>query len=313
MSSIDQPCPVCLLPAILRDFGVDCVSLKCPACGTHIVSNTVIMMLPSKLPTERHRAVLRHALRKRSGGAAKDVVTSYLLDLLLVDPRLPGVKEQTDTLVRIVGDKQRNADVGKSIKIPNDEAVASIGAMSIDGIRFIVEELTSRKLLQPRNPEHYALTFDGWEMYEQLQRQHNEGPIAFMAMKFGDQSVDHAYRNCFKPAAKRAGFELRTLNEGQTAGLIDNRMRVELRKSRFVVADLTYANSGAYWEAGYAEGIGRPVIYTCEKSWFSEKKTHFDTNHCLTIRWDAEDLPAAQNELADCIRATLPTEARLSD
>jgi nucleoside 2-deoxyribosyltransferase len=44
---------------------------------------------------------------------------------------------------------------------------------------------------------------------------------------------------------------------------IDDQMRVALRTSRFVVADLTRGNRGAYWEAGFAEGLGRPVIYTC--------------------------------------------------
>jgi len=35
-------------------------------------------------------------------------------------------------------------------------------------------------------------------------------------------------------------------------------------------------NPGAYWEAGYAEGLGKPVIYTCEEAKFVEA-SHFDT------------------------------------
>ena len=41
-------------------------------------------------------------------------------------------------------------------------------------------------------------------------------------------------------------------------------MRVQIRASRFVICDLTHGNRGAYWEAGFAEGIGRPVIFVCE-------------------------------------------------
>ena len=38
-----------------------------------------------------------------------------------------------------------------------------------------------------------------------------------------------------------------------------------VRDAAFVISDLTHDNSGAYWEAGYAEGLGKPVIYICEE------------------------------------------------
>jgi nucleoside 2-deoxyribosyltransferase len=59
------------------------------------------------------------------------------------------------------------------------------------------------------------------------------------------------------------GFILRRLDDEPKAGLIDDRMRAEIQASRFVIVDLTHMNRGAYWEAGYAEGLGKPVIYTC--------------------------------------------------
>ena len=42
-------------------------------------------------------------------------------------------------------------------------------------------------------------------------------------------------------------------------------MLVEIRRARFLLAELTGDNSGVYWEAGYATGLGRPVFYTCQK------------------------------------------------
>jgi hypothetical protein len=78
-----------------------------------------------------------------------------------------------------------------------------------------------------------------------------------MAMQFGDAEFNRVVNDCFKPAVKAAGFELRLLTDGQPAGLIDDQLRVALRTARFVIADLTHANNGAYWEAGFAEGLGR--------------------------------------------------------
>ena len=62
-------------------------------------------------------------------------------------------------------------------------------------------------------------------------------------------------------------------------------MRVKIRDAKFVIADLTHDNNGAYWEAGYAEGLGKPVVYICEKTKFEDKNngTHFDVNHCTTL------------------------------
>jgi nucleoside 2-deoxyribosyltransferase len=87
---------------------------------------------------------------------------------------------------------------------------------------------------------------------------------------------------------------------------------VEIRRSRFLVVDLTDDNRGAYWEAGFGEGLGKPVIYTCEKAHF-EKGIHFDTNHHQTIVWQSSDLASAAQRLKDTIRATLPAEAKMSD
>jgi hypothetical protein len=108
------------------------------------------------------------------------------------------------------------------------------------------------------------------------------------------------------------------MTDGQPAGLIDDQMRVALRTSRFVVADLSHGNRGAYWEAGFAEGLGRPVIYTCHKdSWDKvengERLVHFDTGHLLTIPWELEKLEEAGKQLTATIRATLPAEAQMID
>jgi hypothetical protein len=76
-------------------------------------------------------------------------------------------------------------------------------------------------------------------------------------------------------------------------------------------ADLTHDNRGAYWEAGFAEGAGRPVIYTCKKGHIPA--VHFDRNHHLIVEWDPDDLPKTAARLKATIRATMPAEAKLTD
>jgi hypothetical protein len=158
-----------------------------------------------------------------------------------------------------------------------------------------------------------TLSFEGWKRYEELHAGRSESKKAFMAMPYGDDLVDRVFRECFKPAVARAGFELVRLDERPKAGLIDDRLRVEILTSRFLISDLTHGNHGAYWEAGFAEGKGKPVIYTCRRSYFDENGTHFDASHHLTVRWEPENLHEAAHELTATIRATLPAEAKMND
>ena len=74
-----------------------------------------------------------------------------------------------------------------------------------------------------------------------------------------------------------------------------------------MIADITHENRGVYFEAGYAEGIGRPVIYTCRTDTFKPETghPHFDVNHHLHVTWD--DPPSADQleKLSLTIRHTL--------
>ncbi len=119
--------------------------------------------------------------------------------------------------------------------------------------------------------------------------------------------------SCFKPAVAETGFQLVLLRDKPRAGPIDNHLRAEIRSSRFLLADLTTDNAGAYWEGGFAEGLGKPVIYLCEKSAFDNRGTHFDTNHCQTVIWDPNDKERGASDLKATIRATLPGEAIPAD
>jgi nucleoside 2-deoxyribosyltransferase len=160
------------------------------------------------------------------------------------------------------------------------------------------------------------LTMAGWARYRDLIRSGAGSTHAFMAMKFGEPEMEALFSNSLQPAVKETGFDLRTTRDQEAAGSIDNRMRVEIRTSRFLVCDLTHANCGAYWEAGFAEGLGRPVIYICRSDVLQDGHTsrpHFDVRQQLIIAWNPSDLQPAMEQLKATIRATMPGEARMSD
>jgi hypothetical protein len=220
-------------------------------------------------------------------------------------------------LILWIGDNQPS--LGSRAGATGEFLSAWIGAGLTGGnadLGWVLGEIEQRGLLSRaggEGPLRLMLTMEGWQRYEALKHKQETSRTAFMAMKFGDATLNDVVERCFKPAVAQTGFELRLLTDKQPAGLIDNQMRAAILSARFLIADLTHGSHGAYWEAGFGEGLNLPVIYTCEATKWEDSKTHFDTNHMVTIKWDTSDLDKAGDELTATIRATLRAEAKQTD
>jgi hypothetical protein len=294
---------------------------NCARCGKFVLCGTLVRGFDDRYLTLSKRALLSHRLRRmqRADGEPVQIFEEELLTFHLDDP-LPSPAQQADSLILWLGDHQPSP--ANALEISELEVSAWICAaiapkgrneeltwlLQQSQLEMLVEQTTNSLT----DPFRLRLTMAGWQRYEALKRAEVKSHTAFMAMEF-DEEMDCVVKNCFKPAVAMTGFELRPLTDRQPAGLIDDQLRVALRTSRFVIAGLTHANNGAYWEAGFAEGLGRPVIYTCRKREWEERKTHFDTNHLNTIIWDPDKLEDAATRLTATIRATLPAEAKMTD
>lgn len=130
--------------------------------------------------------------------------------------------------------------------------------------------------------------------------------FGFLAMQFGDRQLEKLSTDHIKPAVKKSlGYDVVDMRDISEAGLIDQLMRNAIQKSKFVIADLTHGNNGAYWEAGFAEGKEIPVVYICEERIFEREKTHFDTNHLMTVTWFADRMDTFESDLVSTLRNSL--------
>ena len=215
-------------------------------------------------------------------------------------------------LIRYIGD--RVSETGQPIDQLSVVA-GMIGAPSEEISDNLIEELEERRIIRVRNITKtfdgtiflgVNLSLEGWEKYEEEKRGGFDGNYGFIAMKFGDEDLDLFVQEVVKPAIRqRLNIDTVDLRDVAQAGVIDDIMRVKIRDAKFVIADLTHDNNGAYWEAGYAEGLGKPVIYICEKAKFEAEKTHFDVNHRTTVPWSTDDPDGFCNELIAALRQSL--------
>ena len=95
-------------------------------------------------------------------------------------------------------------------------------------------------------------------------------------------------RESIRKAITECGYIPRIMDEIEHNHQIVPEMLYEIRQSKFVIAELTGHNNGAYFEAGYALGNGKEVIQLCNKEKFSEDG-HFDVKQVNTILWDNHD------------------------
>lgn len=317
---MQNACPICRSELKVKSpTGRDATNYSCPQCGDFVLTETLVASFPATVAGNVDTsAKISHALRSMQQ-VNKGVELNWNTVQEILKRPLPSPSEQADLFIRWLAE---NVDgPGEVVLVGPATHSAIIGAKTPAGfvlvLKYLIEiELVSGDLKKPMGGPgigHVTLTVKGWKYYESLRRGGSTYRKAFMAMKFGDPDLDRIFDEVFYNYVWQTGFELFRLTDKPRAGLIDNRMRVEIQTSDFLIADLTHDNLGAYWEAGYAEGLGKPVIYTCEKAKFELDKTHFDTNHHLTIVWDKEAPQAAGDELKATIRATLPELAKQQD
>lgn len=126
--------------------------------------------------------------------------------------------------------------------------------------------------------------------------------IALCAMWF-DPSVQPLYDEVVYESTRSCGYEPVRLDRKEHNNSIDDEIIASIRGARFVIADLTGHRGGVYYEAGFAHGLGLPVIFMLRDD--DQQDVHFDVRQQNFILWRRDDLPEARRRLENRIRATL--------
>jgi hypothetical protein len=145
------------------------------------------------------------------------------------------------------------------------------------------------------------LTAEGWRKVESMAKPNKESKQAFVAMWF-DESMDDIFKNGISLVEKDTGFSIFRVDKMHFINeKICDKIIAEIKKSRFLIIDVTGQRQAVYFEAGYAMGMGLPIIWTCKESELNN--CCFDTRQYPHIDWkDAEDL---RSKLKDKILATI--------
>jgi hypothetical protein len=147
----------------------------------------------------------------------------------------------------------------------------------------------------------YELTVKGLREIEKSNQIIPDSIDCFVAMKFGDEYLDKAFKEGISSAITDAGYIPVQMAYLEHNNNIMDEMIASIRKSRFMIADLSFQNQNVYFEAGFAQGIGIPVIYTCHADHVDD--IMFDTQHTNQIRW--QEIDELRIKLRNRILATI--------
>ncbi len=140
-----------------------------------------------------------------------------------------------------------------------------------------------------------------WKAYERLQQIQSSGrnsDVGFAAMSFSKDQLP-VWEKAISPGISGAGYRPFRVDKHEHSHRIDDEIIAQIRRSRFLVADFTEQKSGVYFEAGFALGLGRNVIWMCKRS--EKDQLHFDTRQFNHILY--EDFSEAKKALTDRIVA----------
>lgn len=188
-----------------------------------------------------------------------------------------------------------------------------------DETEFLLEYLDKKNLIE-RGPHIHIcrLTVDGYARLAELEKVAPDSSQAFVAMWF-DDSMKDTYENGIKPGIEDVGYKAFRIDKEEYLDKIDDKIIAEIKRSRFLVADFTHkdietcqgeqerkkagARGSVYYEAGFADGLNIPVIFTCRADLL--EKVHFDTRQYPHISWEPEKLKEFREALANRIAKTI--------
>lgn len=165
------------------------------------------------------------------------------------------------------------------------------------------------------------LTLKGHQYIESLGHQLSDSDQIFVAMWF-NETTKQLYEHAIKPAIEQAGYKVMRIDDKSHNEKICDEIIAEIRKSKALVADMTCGlakpeswskedivgapRGGVFYEAGFAHGLGIPVIWTVNQEIADiENVSHFDVRQYNQIRWTEENLEGAKKEILNRIEATL--------
>jgi len=276
------------------------IEYKCPRCGTNKFSQEAIQDLPAEHLSREQNTIISISLRneyEHRGRTPSNRILKLgdLLKILDVYQKKDPIEKMDNLLFEI---DKRSTYVGKPIEIVLEFDYPLYHCTDSKELDYIIDLLssgedsfiTATNTPIPPNEHHQTLherkgtiQIKGYQRIRELIESRKDFRQCFVAMWF-DPKIDVVFENAIKPAIEfieegesEPRFKALRIDRTEHTNDINDEIIAQIRRSRFMVCDLTGYRGGVYFEAGFAYGLGMEVIYTCNKNWINQEN-YIDDN-----------------------------------
>jgi hypothetical protein len=290
-------CPVCRAENSDLQREGNFTAVNCSSCGHFRITQSAQASYGS-LTTKETEHLLQGVIRRASDLGSQVDLTTHNIPELIENANPP--RDPFDALDRLLlWVHSRTRSFSATIKFSNSDypAIFARDPREFAHLIKVGQELGWLDLI---SMGHLRLTLDGWKRVLELNRVGRRTNQAFVAMWF-DTSMNSLYDEGIKPALVETGYDPVRIDILHHNNKIDDQIIAEIRRSGLLVADFTGNRGGVYFEAGFALGLGIPVIWMCRSD--DLKNLHFDTRQYNHIEWT--DPAEAYEKLKNRISASL--------
>ncbi len=287
-----RACPICRYPVEnirSSDYG-ERLHVDCPRCGSYVITDTAVAVAERGKLLGNLSAWIRDQAENRR---PPPLITSDSLSKTSLSFPEYSVSERLGLLLAALGRRSRYPGAQVSVVPERDYPIcwANNGAE----LQFYIDTLVERGLVVDADEGGRSLTQEnfelvvtsaGWQELDDRARTNVGSSQAFVAMSFS-AAMREAYDSGIAPAVHDSGFRPYRVDMEPHSDRIDVKIMAEIRRSRFLVADVTEQKMGVYFEAGYALGLGLPVIWSVRKDDLAN--VHFDTRQYNHIVWETPE------------------------
>jgi len=275
----NETCPICVSPAS-KDTDDVVPGYSCVRCGDFRIDGA--RWMHRRLPTDTVKK-LSGWVREQNEAQITPAITHRTF-LIATSRPLPRLMDRALMALKVF--EKLYPSTSSWVTFDNDDLpeYQMLGASySADNeeLEVILKLLRELSLLDC-DGGGYNLSVRGRLKLEEMTAANGHCATGFVAMNF-DSGMDESWTNGFEPAIQSAGFIPVRINEKEYVGGITDEIMSEIRRARFVIADYTGQKAGVYFEAGFALGLGVPVIPTCRSDQI--ENLHFDIKHLNTLVW----------------------------
>lgn len=318
-------CPICDLEATLLPTR-DTHRISCPICGEFNIGS------PFKIPSfnidEKIKLMYYYYTTPKDNAELR--LQNYITELnkneflnKITAPKT--ILEKLDNILKYI--KDNTHEYGEYVQIERNNGYRQFFCKDDNEFDRMLNDLEEKKLINIKKVSSLevldtpkttyrgiSITTKGFQYVEKLEENKSDLTQCFIAMWF-NKCTNNFYKASKQTVENNTGFKVLKIDDYEHINYIPIEIINQIKNSRFMIADLTGHRGGVYYEAGYAEALNIPVIYTCRKDWFEEKKdikgkiirngVHFDIKQKNILMWQNNKLDDFQEKLLKMIKQVI--------